>query len=279
MRGIIVRDVLSRASEDLRSAGLGEPLSDARRLLAWVLGVSPGALLAHDDRILGPEDVARYRAALDDRLQSRPVSKIIGRRSFWTFDFLVTDDVLDPRPDTETLVEVALTRPFTRLLDLGTGSGCILLSLLHERPAATGVGTDVSPQALEVAQANCAALGLTGRATFGLADWFDGIDGRFDLIVSNPPYIAANEMACLAPEVARWDPALALTPGGDGLSAYRRIAAGALAHLTRGGRLVVETGSAQGTAVSDILAAAGLVDIAVSQDIDGRDRIVTSTAP
>jgi release factor glutamine methyltransferase len=202
------------------------------------------------------------------------MGQILGHRAFWRHRFRVTPDVLDPRPETEALVAEALRAPFVRVLDLGTGSGAILLSLLADRPAATGLGTDVSAPALAVAAHNAAALGLADRAAFLRADWFDGVAGSFDLIVSNPPYIAEGEMAALAPEVRDWEPRLALTPGGDGLAAYRTIAAGAGAHLAPGGRLIVETGAAQGPAVAAIMAAAGLGPVRVLPDLAGRDRVV-----
>jgi release factor glutamine methyltransferase len=204
------------------------------------------------------------------------VAQLLGYRDFWKHRFIVTPDVLDPRPDTEALVAEALRRPFARVLDLGTGTGAILLSLLAERPAATGLGTDLSEAALTVARRNAAALRLADRADFAPADWFAGVAGQFDLIVSNPPYIAAAEMAGLAPEVRDWEPHLALTPGGDGLDAYRAIARGAGAHLAPGGRLVVEIGAAQGAAVAAIMAGAGLGPVRVLPDLDGRDRVVTA---
>ena len=279
MSGESVRAWLERGTGQLRAAGIAEPLSDARRLLAAVLGVNPAMLLAHDDRRLDDDETAAFSQALSYRLARKPVARIAGFRSFWKHEFVITQDVLDPRPDTETLVEVALSAPFSRVLDLGTGSGCILLSLLAERADATGVGTDISAAALGVADRNAHRLGVTGRVRLEVADWFAGVEGRFDLIVCNPPYIAADEMAGLSPEVRLWDPVDALTPGGDGLAGYRAIAAGASAHLTALGRLIVEIGPTQAAAVAGLFAAAGLTEIAVYADIDGRDRVVTARAP
>jgi len=176
-------------------------------------------------------------------------------------------------------VAEALTQPFQKILDLGTGTGCILLSCLKGMPAARGVGVDISQAALAVAAGNASDLGLEARARFQLSDWFSEVLGTFDLIVSNPPYIAAGEMPGLAPEVRDWEPKLALTPGGDGLDAYRVIAGGAGARLTAGGRLLVEIGATQGQAVAGLLAAAGLQDIRILPDMDGRDRVVTATRP
>ncbi|WP_299815124.1 peptide chain release factor N(5)-glutamine methyltransferase [uncultured Jannaschia sp.] len=239
----------------LSSAGVPDPARDAHVL----------ARAAPDARTLAGW-IAR-RAARE------PVSHILGRRAFWNHEFRVTADVLDPRPETETLVEQALAAPFARVLDLGTGSGCILLSLLAERPAATGLGTDLSEAALDVARENAAALGLADRAAFRRADWLAGVEGRFDLVVSNPPYIAEAELPALAPELG-FEPALALSPGGDGLDAYRTIARDAPERLTPGGRLMVEIGPTQADAVSALFAGAGLTDIAVCRDLAGRDRVV-----
>ena len=279
MSGETARVWLERGAGQLRAAGIAEPHSDARRLLAAVLGVDPAMVLAHDDRRLNEAQTTAFAQALSDRMAHKPVARITGFRSFWKHEFAITQDVLDPRPDTETLVEVALSEPFSRVLDLGTGSGCILLSLLAERADATGMGTDISAAALGVAEGNAHRLGVMGRVRLEVADWFSGVEGRFDLIVSNPPYIAADEMAGLAPEVRLWDPVGALTPGGDGLAAYRAIAAGALAHLAASGRLIVEIGPTQGSAVAGLFAAAGLAGITVTVDLDGRDRVVLARAP
>lgn len=271
-----LRSALAEAAARLAAAGVELPARDARLLMAHALGVAPDRLALAE--ALPEAAAARFAALVEARAARRPLSQLTGRRAFWRHDFRVTPDVLDPRPETETLVAAALAEPFDRVLDLGTGSGAILLSLLAERPAATGTGTDLSPAALAVAAANAADLGLAARAVFRLSDWFAGVTGTFDLIVSNPPYIAEAEMAGLAPEVRDHEPHLALTPGGDGLAAFRAIAAGAPAHLAPGGRLIVECGPAQGAAVAAILAAAGLRDPCVLPDLDGRDRVVTARA-
>ncbi|MCX7288742.1 MAG: peptide chain release factor N(5)-glutamine methyltransferase, partial [Rhodobacterales bacterium] len=213
------------------------------------------------------------------RVARQPVAQIIGQRLFWGLPFRVTRDTLDPRPETETLVAEALSRPFHRILDLGTGTGCILLSCLAGMPAAQGVGVDFSAAALLVAQENAQVLGLDARARFLASDWFSAVVGAFDLIVSNPPYIASHEMAALAPEVRDWEPHLALTPGGDGLDAYRTLATGAGAHLVPGGRILVEIGPAQGRAVSGFFTLAGLEAVQILSDMDGRDRVVSALKP
>ncbi len=272
-------EALALAVARLRAAGVEDPQRDARRLLAHAMGTSVDRLTLSLRDSLDPGAAERFETCVAARESRRPVAQIIGRRDFWGREFLVTPDVLDPRADTETVVELALAEPFDRVLDLGTGSGAILLSLLAERPQARGLGTDVSDAALEVARTNARRLGVGERAEFRQADWFDGVEGDFDLIVSNPPYIAADEMAELAPEVRRWEPRGALTDGGDGLSAYRAIAAGAASHLCAGGRLIVETGWRQGPAVGTIFRAAGLEDVTCHPDLEGRHRAVTARKP
>ena len=270
---------LRAAIPRLADAGVPDPARDARRLLAHAMRIAPDRLTLELSRPLTPAEAAAFEAAIAARAARQPVSQITGSRAFWGRDFRVTRATLDPRPETEALVAEALAAPIARLLDLGTGTGCILLSCLAERPAATGIGIDASPEALAVAAENAARLGLTDRAELRLGDWFAGLDGNFDLIVSNPPYIAAAEMAALSPEVRDWEPALALSPGGDGLGAYRAIAAGARAHLAPGGRLILEIGPSQAGAVVALLAAAGLPGARVLPDLDGRDRVVIARRP
>ena len=267
-------EALAAAAARLSAAGVEGAARDARWLLAHVMGCDPGAVAARLSDPLPPGALGAFEAAVTARAARQPVAQITGRREFWGRPFRVTPDVLDPRPDTEALVALALAEPFATVLDLGTGSGCLLVTLLAEGPAATGIGTDVSEAALGVASANARALGVAARATVLRADWFGGVSGRFDLIVSNPPYIAAAEMAGLAPEVRDWEPRGALTDGADGLSAYRAIAAGAGAHLAPGGRLIVEIGATQGPAVAAIFSAAGLASVEVHPDLEGRDRVV-----
>ena len=258
----------------LAEAGVPDPARDARLLLAHAWGVAPDRLtLSLPDPL--PDDAAlRFDAALARRAARVPVSQIIGYRAFWGRDFIVTPDVLDPRPETETLIALALGCPFARLLDLGTGSGAIAVTLLAERPQARGVATDLSPAALTVAARNAAALGVGDRLALHHADWFDGITGTFDLIVSNPPYIDAAEVESLSPEVRVHEPRMALTPGPDGLAPYRVLAAQAPAHLAPGGRLIVEIGPTQGAAVAGFLRDAGFSAVSVHTDLDGRDRCV-----
>ncbi|WP_295079138.1 peptide chain release factor N(5)-glutamine methyltransferase [Tabrizicola sp.] len=276
---MIAQDALRRAVPLLREAGIEDAARDARVLLAHALGIGHDRLTLKLQDDMTPPQEADYNAALQSRIARQPVAQITGRRLFWGLSFRVTRDTLDPRPETETLVAEALSEPFLKLLDLGTGTGCILLSCLKGMPLARGLGTDISDAALEVAMGNTRDLGLEARARFRKSDWLTSVTGAYDLIVSNPPYIAADEMPTLAPEVRDWEPHLALSPGGDGLDAYRAITRGAGARLMPGGRLLVEIGPTQGPAVSALFAEAGLEQIRVLPDMDGRDRVVAGVKP
>ena len=271
-------EALRAAITHLTAAGVDSAPRDARLLLAHALQIAPDRLTLHLSDPVPPAAATRFADAIAARCDRQPVAQITGQRLFWGRSFHVTHDVLDPRPETETLVAAALERPFANLLDLGTGSGCILLSCLADRPQAQGLGVDLSPQALAVAARNAASLGID-RATFLHSNWCQSVTGSYDLILSNPPYITAAEMPDLAPEVLHWEPHSALTPGGDGLAAYRIIARDAPPLLRPGGRLMVEIGRAQGAAVAAIFAAAGLAGITIRPDMDGRDRVVSAEKP
>ncbi len=267
-------EALVAAIQALNAADVPDGANDARILMAHALGIDRATLTL----VLG-DDVAndamiRFSMAIDERCARKPVSHIIGTREFYGRNFIVTADVLDPRPDTELLVETTLASEFETVLDLGTGSGCILLSLLAENESATGQGTDTSPAALNIAEQNATRLGLEKRSRFHRSDWFGNIEGQFDVIVSNPPYITAAEMPALSPEVRNWEPLIALTPGGDGLDAYRVITAQAMLHLNPNGRLVVEIGHQQAADVQALFGAAGFDGIICLQDMNGRNRVV-----
>lgn len=274
-----IADEIRYAARQFREAGLPSPERDARWLMAACLGIPRERLTLHLQDPVSNEVEFFYPHYVRDRLNRIPVSRILGEREFWGRVFKVTEDTLDPRPETESLVELALSEPFRDVLDLGTGTGCILVTLLAERPEATGVGTDISERAVLVAGENAARHGVADRLILPLSDWYDDVGGRFDLIVSNPPYIAASEMDGLDPEVRDHDPRIALTDEADGLSAYRRITAGARDHLRPGGRLLVEIGPTQGGAVAKLFLDAGLENVEVHKDMDGRDRVVSGRAP
>lgn len=265
---------LADAVQRLKAADVPGAANDARVLLAASLGVERSRLTLMLQDAMPDARKTRFEGYVKARITRQPVAQIIGCRDFYGRSFTVTPDVLDPRPDTERLIQIALSEPFETLLDLGTGSGCIMLTLLGETTAATGLAGDCSMAALDVARGNALSLGLQDRCEFTLSDWFSQITGQFDLIVSNPPYITDTEMASLAPEVRDWEPSIALTSGGDGLAAYRQITAAAMAHLNQNGRLIVEIGPTQGHDVQALFLAAGFDGITCYQDMDGRDRVV-----
>ncbi|MEM8657398.1 MAG: peptide chain release factor N(5)-glutamine methyltransferase [Pseudomonadota bacterium] len=259
----------------LTDAGLPGPERDARDLVAWALGIAPTSVSLEGGRAVDESAAGRLQAAVAQRVQGRPVAQIIGVRAFWGMDFKVTGDVLDPRPETETIVATALEGPpVARILDLGTGSGILAISLLVEWEAATAVAVDLSPAALKIAGENAQTHGVDGRMTLIEGSWFDKVDGQFDLIVSNPPYIAASEFVDLDPGVRNWEPEMALSPGADGLAAYRVISAQASAYLKPGGWLIVECGYQQAQGVKTLFETAGARRIEVLRDMNGHERCI-----
>lgn len=270
---------LAQATARLRAAGVSDPARDARLLLAFAASVDAARITLIAPEEIAPEIAERFEQLVALRAVRVPVSQLVGERAFYGRGFKVNRDVLDPRPETETLIEAALSEPFKRVLDLGTGSGCILVSLLAERSEACGVGVDLSESACLQASANAILHGVVDRANVLQSDWFGAVEGRFDLIVSNPPYLSWEEMHDVAAELALHEPQMALTDGADGLSAYRLIASQAQAFLSAGGRVMVEIGWQQGSAVRDIFGAQGWAEIVVLQDLDGRDRVVTVRNP
>jgi release factor glutamine methyltransferase len=282
-----VRQAFVETASVLREAGIETPELDARLLLCHAAALTHESFVARAGEALQPEAAVRLEALVRRRASREPISRITGTREFYGRSFLVDGSALDPRPDTETLIEVALAliektgrreEPL-RVLDLGTGTGCILVTLLAELAKARGLGTDLSPAALRLAEANARRLGVAGRASFLASDWLDAIHGEFDLIVSNPPYIASGEIERLAPEVAHHDPYLALDGGPDGLKAYRRIAAGAARLVAPKGAILVEIGASQAPAVAGLLRDGGFLvaNDGPSFDLGGRPRVVVAT--
>lgn len=267
---------MARIDDSLRAARSQTGPGDAEWLLAHVLGQSRGWLYAHGDDELDAAAEARFAGLLARRIAGEPVAYLVGRRGFWCFDLKVTPATLIPRPETELLVELALERlPPGRALniaDLGTGSGAIALALAHERPDARVIATDASAAALVVAEGNARALGLENIG-FLQGDWLAPLRGEaFDLIASNPPYIAASD-AHLDRGDLRFEPPGALASGVDGLDAIRVIVRDAPLHLVPGGWLLLEHGWDQGQAVRELLAGAGLVDVDTARDLEDRDRV------
>jgi len=270
---------MAAATAKLRAAGVPDPARDARLLLAHAASVDAARVTLIAPEPISAEIAERYENLIALRAIRVPVSHLIGERAFYGRNFKVSREVLDPRPETESLIEAALNAPFTRVLDLGTGSGCILVSLLAENHNATGLGVDLSESACLQASANAVLHGVAARAQVQQSDWFSGVEGRFDLIVSNPPYLAKEEMQNIAPELALHEPEMALTDGADGLSVYRLIAQSAQGYLTENGRVLAEIGWQQGTDVHAIFEQAGWADVVILPDLDGRDRVISAQNP
>ncbi|HVX98336.1 MAG TPA: peptide chain release factor N(5)-glutamine methyltransferase [Pseudorhodoplanes sp.] len=279
--GITIEGARRRISLALRDRGVDSPDLDARLLVGHALGADHAALASAARRVLSGAEIAALLPLVQRRLAREPVARILGCKEFWGMTFALSPSTLVPRPETETVVEAALAamgapdrRP--RIADLGTGSGCLLLALLRERPAATGFGTDRSLAALCTARDNARRHGLAARAHFVECDFADALRGPFDCIVSNPPYIPSNKIGTLAPEVRDFDPGLALDGGPDGLSAYRRIASDARRLLTADGALVLELGMGQEEAVTAIMAGGGLhAESPARRDLGGIARALT----
>lgn len=275
--GASIGAFLCQAGQALRAAGIAEPRREARLLLGHAMGVGAEALLRAPRAPVPPAAIARFRAGLAARLAAVPMAHILGRQGFWTLDLEVSPATLIPRPDSETLVEAALdlfpeaAAPL-RLLDLGTGTGCLLLAVLAERPRAFGIGVDLAPAAAALAARNAAANGLAGRAAFLAGNWAAALAGRFDLVLANPPYVESAAIAGLMPEVARHEPRLALDGGPDGLAAYRALMAALPGLLAPGGAAVLELGLGQRAAVEGLARGAGLAPVGCRADLGGIER-------
>lgn len=269
----------------LRDAGLDSPDADARLLIAEALDIGRTELMVNGDRAITPDQMRAIDALAQRRLAREPVARILGRKEFWSLPLQVNAAVLVPRPETETIVEAALDfivrgglrMEVLRILDIGTGSGALILALLKELEQARGTATDISAAALAVARANAESLDLAARCNFVECNIADGVAGPFDLIVSNPPYIVQAEIATLEPEVRDYDPKLALDGGSDGLDAYRAIARDARRLLAPGGRLIVELGAGQEQAVSALFSDVGLKVVATRADLAGIPRALSAT--
>jgi release factor glutamine methyltransferase len=279
----IIEAVRRAWAEKFQAAGLDSPQLDARLLVGHALDLDQAALLASGARTLNADEETAIAALANRRLAHEPVARIVGTKEFWSLEFRIDEATLVPRPETETVVEAALAAidllgsrgRALRIADLGTGSGAILLALLSELKTAFGVGSDLNPRALVMARDNARRLGLH-RAAFVACDLAAALRGPFDLIVSNPPYIASGDIATLAPEVRLFDPRLALDGGADGLNFYRAIAAAAPALLAPAGTVIVEIGAGQAEPVAAIFAAAGLAPSAARPDLNNMPRALVA---
>jgi release factor glutamine methyltransferase len=280
--GLTLVQAWTAARRRLEAAGIEGPVIDARLMLEVAANATRADIVTDPYRVLTPDQIQTLDSFLTRRAAREPVSHILGRKGFWTIELKVTPDVLTPRPDTEVIVDYVLKtltpdQP-VHMLDLGVGSGAILLAILSERVMATGLGVDISSPALEVARENAALMGLTDRAQFLHADWAQGQpDDRYDLVVSNPPYIATGVIATLEPEVRAHEPHLALDGGKDGLDAYRKLASEILRVLKPGGLFAIEIGYDQSRPVEALMRHAGAKGVRTLKDLANRNRVVTGT--
>jgi release factor glutamine methyltransferase len=278
---VTVADAYRVTRRDLAAAGVDAPALDARLLVGRAVGDGPGAVTGYPERVLTPDQHRCLADFVARRAAREPLARILGRREFWSLSLAVSTDTLVPRPDSETLIQAAVDRFPERhaprsVLDLGTGSGCLLLALLSEFPGARGLGVDISPSALDVARRNARDLGLDGRARFIAGDWGGALAGRFDLVVANPPYIADGDIPGLAPEVTRFEPRRALSGGPDGLRAYRAIAPQLAGLMGREGTVFLEIGLGQVPAVTGILQDNGLKVIDIKDDLAAIPRCIVA---
>lgn len=284
--GAAIEEALRLIGQAFKTAGIESPEVDARLLLGHALRLDRAQLIAQSDRLLEAREIDAASSLAARRLKREPVARILGTREFWSLPLAVTPDVLVPRPDTETVVEAALDlvarsglgMEKLRILDIGTGSGALLLALLSELPNATGLGTDISAAATEVARANAERNRLAARCDFVVCDIAAGVQGKFDLVVANPPYVARADISALAPEVRDYDPAIALDGGNDGLTTYRAIAAAAPRLLAEGAPLIVELGAGQEAAVATLFTKEGLRVTGVRKDLAGIARALSATS-
>ena len=271
--------LVAEAAAALSAAGLADPRRHARRLVSEALAIPQPELFGHPDRAVDEQQIDRLRALLRRMVAGEPLSRIFERREFWGLEFSLSADTLDPRPETETVIEALLRRKLDRsaphrLLDLGTGTGCLLLALLAEFPAASGVGIDIAEGAARTAARNALSLGLADRACFVVADWATAMSGKFDVILANPPYIASEALALLPREVACHDPWRALDGGEDGLRAHRTLAEAASRLLSPHGVFATEIGAGQGDAIAAIMRENSLIVDCIEKDLAGIARCV-----
>lgn len=273
-----VQELLTASQAKLRECGISDPVRDARLLLADCLELRTQNLNLLDNSCISEIKISKFWRMINERCKRKPVSKILGYRSFWGRDFEINENVLDPRGDTETLIELILDCNFENMLELGTGSGAIAITVLAERPEVTCVATDISQYALNTARTNSKRHGVQSRLKLLYSNWFDKISGSFDIIVSNPPYISSKEYAQLSAEVLKYDPKISLTLGGDGLEAYREILSQALEKLSKNGHIFLEIGYTQANAVGHLFKEAGFQQIKVHKDLGSRDRVISAKA-
>ncbi len=279
-----ISQAVCEAAARLQAAGCESASLDASLLLAHIMGISRQSLILEGNKILNNKETDSFIHAVERRAKKEPIAYIIGSKEFWSLDFFVTRDTLIPRPDSETLIEVSLKLVKNRakaisILDIGTGTGCLLIALLKELPQASGVGVDINTGALAVAHRNAVHNAVDARAVFKESHWCDAVNGTFDLIISNPPYIAETDRASLMQDVVSFEPHKALFAGADGMDAYRALAPQVAARLNAGGFCVFEAGIGQALAIMELLKGQGLTNGRTAQDLRGIARAVIAHKP
>ena len=271
-----VRQLLSDVTLKLSISEIDNAARDARILVAHALGIPKSQLSLNTNENV-PEDIsASLEKLISRRINREPIAKILGKRQFWGRTFFISEDVLDPRGDTETLINYVKDRPVRSVLDLGTGSGVIAISLACEWKEVNVVATDISEAALLVAQINAKNFDVEDKIDFLKSDWFEAIEGKFDLIISNPPYIGLSESSEISQEVLNYDPDIALFAGSDGLEAYERIIPQLTKFLNPGARVVLEIGASQSESVKTLMNSSGLYEVNTFKDLAKKDRLVTA---
>ena len=276
--------LVAEAAAELSAAGFADARRQARRLISEALAITQSDLFGHPDRVIDAGQIRRVRTLLDRMIAGEPLTRILAKREFWGLEFTLSADTLDPRPETETIVEAVLRRKIDRhaplhLLDLGTGTGCLLLALLYEFPGADGIGIDIAEGAVRTAARNAVLLGLADRARFFVGNWAAAVSSRFDAVLANPPYVTSKALASLPREVARHDPCRALDGGEDGLRSYREMTEAIPRLLSPNGILVTEIGAGQADAVAAMIHEGGLVVDGIENDLAGIARCVVARLP
>ena len=273
------RNLFILGRERLKEVGISDNARESKKILAFLTNNEYSNLNWINEFKISKELSFKFNALIEQRVSGEPVSRIIGKKLFFNSEFFVNKNVLDPRPETEAVVLVALEENFSTLLDLGTGTGCILISLLKERPNAVGVSVDISKECLIVAKINAKTNGVLDRVEFTQSDWFSNVNSKFDLIVSNPPYIGLSELDGLSREVKNFDPKVALFGGEDGLNCYKAIFNDVIHFLNPGGRFIIEVGYSQSSIVKKLFFNSGFTDIKVTKDLDHINRVVSGRLP
>ncbi len=271
-----LREVLADAANKLSRSGIDGAARDARVLTAFAIGIPISELSLKLNELMSDQIISKLEKLILRRIDREPISKILGRREFWGRSFSINENVLDPRPDTETLIDFVIEKPVKSVLELGTGSGAIAITLACEWKEVHVTAIDISEDALSLARSNAEKYNVQNKVHFLKSDWFETVRGSFDLIISNPPYIGLIEQDKISAEVLKFDPKVALFAGHDGLDAYRKIIPKLIKFLNPHGLVVLETGASQSNQVKYMMNAVGFIDAKIVEDLSGKDRLVTA---